>query len=90
MAEISKYPWDVSIAYQIMWCESEGNPTNHNFSHETKDDSWGLFQVNLYGKLALTRPPAEWLKIPENNIEFAYKLYLEQGWGAWRNCYNKI
>jgi len=80
---LTQYDWDAETAYEIMLCESKGNPEAHNFSHKTKDDSWGLFQINLYGELAKTRPSPEWLKIPENNIDYAYKIYLENGWGQW-------
>ena len=84
---INRYDWNPEIAYRIMVCESKGNPEAHNFSHKTKDDSWGLFQINLYGRLADNRPIAEWLIIPENNIAYAYEIYQEQGWGAWNRCY---
>jgi len=83
---VSEYGWNDKIAYKVMICESGGNPNAHNFSHITKDDSWGLFQINLYGNLAKTRPSAEYLKNPINNIEYAYKIYLSEGWGAWKNC----
>ena len=86
MAEISRYSWDSSIAYKIMLCESSGNPNSHNFNHTTKDNSVGLFQINLYGALAKERPSADWLKIPANNISYAFKLYQSGGWNHWKNC----
>jgi hypothetical protein len=87
---ISQYNWDSHIAYEIMLCESSGNPEAHNYNHRTKDNSWGLFQVNLYGNLANNRPTAKWLKVPENNISYAYELYRERGWKPWGNCYKKV
>ena len=81
-----EYDWCPDTMYRIMRCESRFNPSAHNFSHRTKDDSWGLLQINLYGNLKKERPSAEWLLIPENNIEFAYKLWISQGYNAWRNC----
>ena len=70
-----------------MECESQGNPNAHNFSHQTKDDSWGLFQINRYGKMA-HRPDPEWLKVPENNIAYAYEIWKRQGYNAWKRCYS--
>jgi len=87
---IDQYDWDTDFAYKIMFCESSGNPNTHNFSHRTKDDSWGLFQINLYGNLANERPSSEWLLVPENNVEYAYQLYQRRGWQPWGICWGKI
>jgi len=87
---ISQYDdWNSTIMYRIMECESKGNPEAHNFSHRTKDDSWGLFQINRYGKLSY-RPSAEWLKVPENNVEYAYEIFKKQSYGAWKSCYQSV
>lgn len=86
---IRSYDWDYTLAQKIMICESGGDPTIVNDSPETEDYSIGLFQINLYGDNALHRPPEDWLKNPSNNIYYAHKLYVESGWGQWRNCYNK-
>ena len=87
---IIRYDWNSKKAKQIMFCESSNNPNEHRFSHKTRDDSWGLFQINLYGNLSKNRPSAEWLKVPENNIAYAYQLYSEFGWSPWMNCRDKI
>ena len=84
---LTPYDWDADKMYEVMICESGGNPNTHNFSHETKDDSWGLFQINRYGDLAKTRPSAEWLLEPENNVKYAYKIWQAQGKIAWSNCW---
>jgi hypothetical protein len=91
---IREYDWNSEEAYKIMLCESGGNANSHNFNHKTRDNSYGLFQINLYGSLANTRPSAEWLKVPANNIDFAYDLYVKEGrrfgtTGGWRNCAKK-
>lgn len=70
-------------ALEIAKCESGLNPSAINDNPKTGDYSVGLFQINLYGDLAKERPSREWLLIPENNIQFAYELYLKRGWGAW-------
>ncbi len=83
---LKKYDWDVKIAYRILLCESQGNSKAWNYSDITGDDSIGLMQINLYGKLAKVRPKREWLFIPENNISYAYQVYKSSGWKAW-SCY---
>lgn len=85
---INQYDWDTNLMYRIMQCESKGDPNAHNFSHKTKDDSWGLLQINRYGKLDY-RPGPEWLVVPENNIDYAYEIFLKEGYEAW-GCYKKV
>jgi hypothetical protein len=87
---VSQYDWCVDTAYKIMGCESSLNPNAINVNHRTLDYSVGLFQVNLYGNLSSVRPSKEWLLVPENNIEYAYQIWLKQGYSAWRNCYRQI
>jgi hypothetical protein len=72
---IEEYDWNVVIAAQIINNESTCDSTAHNASSTTGDDSYGLFQVNLYGSLAKSRPNAQWLLNPQNNVAYAYKLY---------------
>jgi len=87
---LGEYDWDVNIAYSVMMCESGGNPEVVNDNPLTGDYSIGLFQVNLYGANALSRPSEEWLKDPFNNINYAYELYSKGGFAKhWRNCLNK-
>lgn len=86
--ELQKYDWDSELMYKIMMCESGGNP---NVINKTPPDfSVGLMQINIYGKLAESRPSEEWLKVPENNIKFGYEIWKQQGYNAWKNCYNKV
>jgi hypothetical protein len=84
---IASYDWDYATAYRIMICESGRNPEALNDNPNTRDYSVGLFQINLYGNLRNTRPDEDWLRVPENNISYAYIIYQEQGWFAWLNCY---
>lgn len=85
---VRRYDWPAHEALAIMDCESGGDPTAHNLNHKTRDDSWGLYQINRYGSLK-NRPSAEWLKVPENNIEYAYKMWQRRGWLDWLNCARK-
>lgn len=58
--------------------ESEGNPHAHNYSDATKDDSYGLWQINYYGNLRDSRTqdygPPESLYDPNANAQAAYKM----------------
>lgn len=83
---LAKYDWDINEAYKIMLCESGGNPTLININSFTKDESYGLFQINIFGELKKKRPDAEWLLNPENNIDYAYRLYSKHLWKPWKRC----
>ncbi len=90
LEEVSKYDWDVNVVMQIMALESGCNPTALNNNPATRDYSVGLFQINLFGGNAASRPSEEWLKVPENNIAYAYKLYkTPTGYNHW-TVYKKI
>ena len=71
------------VALDVAKCESGLNPLAVNNNPKTRDFSVGLFQINLYGDLAKKRPAKEWLLIPENNIKYAYEMYLRSGWSPW-------
>lgn len=66
-----------------MLCESGGNPAAHNNNAHTGDDSWGLMQINRFGKLAQVRPASHLLTDPEFNIRYAAGMYRAQGWRPW-------
>ena len=74
---LNKYDWPVWKARKVMMCESGGDPENINDTPATYDYSVGLFQINLFGSLQDHRPSEEWLKVPENNLDYAYKLWSE-------------
>ena len=90
---VAKYfPADqVDNALAVMNIESAGGDANaHLYSDITGDDSWGLYQINRYGRLAQGRPSAEWLRDPENNIKYAAGMYAGQGWTPWTNTARKL
>lgn len=82
-SEIQKYDWNKTVAHNVMIAESSGNHLTVNDNPRTGDYSVGCFQVNLYGRLASTRPSEAWLKIPANNVAYAYQLYAANGWSPW-------
>lgn len=82
------YDWDVRTAYAICMAESGGDPIAHDYSDATKDDSYGLFQINLYGNLKYGRPAPNVLVTVKGNVEFAYRLYKLHGWSAWSTYKN--
>jgi hypothetical protein len=88
-AEIRKYNWRQDVALAVAKAESGLRPDAHNFSHTTRDNSWGCFQINIYGANAITRPPASELVKPEVNVAFAWQLYVSNGYsfiGQWGVC----
>ena len=81
--EISKYDWDIETMAFILQCESSGNPRAIGDTN-TKYHSYGLLQIRLLPNREYT---TEELFNPERNIEAGYKIWQEQGYGAWKNCY---
>lgn len=80
---------DWRVFKRIMLCESGGNPAAHNWNPATGDDSWGILQINRYGKLAATRPLPAKLIDPEFNIRYAAGMFHAQGYKPW-SCAKKL
>jgi len=78
-SQLSKYDWPQADAYKIMMKESGNIPSTVNDNPSTGDYSVGCFQINLIGAMRATRPSEESLKVAENNVAHAYKMYSEQG-----------
>lgn len=84
---------DAKSALAIATCESGLNPLAHNYNPKTKDDSYGLLQINLWGNNKKNRPSPEVLTTVEGNINFAKTLFdgSNQTWsGNWKNCAKKL
>lgn len=86
----------LAIAKQIVFLESGNRPYAHNDNPVTGDNSYGLFQINMYRGLEESRQKAYKLDSNEDlfdarrNAEIAYKI--SKGgtkWGAW-TTYKKI
>lgn len=69
--------------------ESGGNERAHNSNASTRDDSYGLFQINMYGDLGPRRRQQYGLRSnaelydPNRNVDIAGKIYRSQGKSAW-------
>lgn len=74
-------------AKSVANCESHLNPRAGENGYNI-----GLFQINIYGKLALSRPSKEWLLNAENNISYASKIFKSHGTfkKAWVICSKKV
>ena len=95
LSEIVKYDWPQDQAYKVMFQESTNNPTVINDNPRTGDYSVGCFQINLIGRMRATRPSEESLLIAENNVRYAYQMYVEQGrtfckTSGWYNTCRKV
>lgn len=51
-------------------CESRLNPKAGENGYNI-----GVMQINIYGKLGMTRPSKEWLLDAENNIKYASTIF---------------
>ena len=69
--------------------ESSGRTNAHNPNAKTGDNSYGLWQINMLGRMGPERrrmfniQSDEDLWDPAVNAKAAYKLYQMQGFGAW-------
>lgn len=87
---------DLAIAIAVALAESSGNPKAHNANTATKDNSYGLWQINMYGALGPARRKTFNLKKnedlfdPQVNANAAFKIYKGAGgkftdWTKFRN-----
>ena len=78
---------EVALATAIAMAESGGNTRAHNT--RPPDDSYGLWQINMYGSLAVARRVAfgiatnDALFDPATNARAAKMIRQGQGWSAW-------
>ena len=79
---------EYSYAMKVAKAESGLRANAHNYNPKTKDNSYGLMQINIYGSLAKSRPSGEWLLNPENNIAYAKQLRDSSGWNCWSTVKN--
>jgi hypothetical protein len=91
-ALVNQYDWDVNIAMAVMEAESTCNIGATGDTWEIGGltaPSCGLFQV----RTLVGRPTCEELKVPETNVEWAYRIYTasvergNNGWYPW-SVYN--
>jgi len=85
-------------AWAVAMKESTGNPLAHNGNSSTGDNSYGLFQINMIGKLGAARMEKYGLSEyddlfdPYVNARIAFQMSSEgTNWGAWgigANAYN--
>lgn len=93
-AEISTYASragfsgdDLKIAVAVALAESGGNPQSHNIT--PPDNSYGLWQINMYGTLGPARRATYGLASndalfdPATNARVAHGVFKASGWKAW-------
>lgn len=78
---------NLDIAVAVALAESEGNPRAHN--GEGRDDSYGLWQINMLGDMGPDRRKRFGLKSnadlfdPATNARVAYGIWKSEGWSPW-------
>ena len=80
----------LKMAWAVVKAESMGRQYAHNDNPRTGDNSYGLFQINMYRSLEASRQEAyglesnEELFNPHTNATIAYKISGGgTSWGAW-------
>ena len=80
-------PEESKLVSRIAMGESSGNPMA--FNGKGADQSYGLMQINMLGDMGPERRAEfgltsnDQLYDPQTNMNAAYKIYKQQGWGAW-------
>jgi hypothetical protein len=80
---------EAPIMAAIAAAESSGNPRAHNPNTRTGDNSYGLWQINMLGRMGPERrrqfgiQSDEELFDPEVNAKAARKIFEQQGFKAW-------
>lgn len=78
---------DADVAVAVALAESSGNPSEHN--GKGLDDSYGLWQINMYGSLGPDRRKRFGLSSnadlynPSTNARVAYAIWKSEGWSPW-------
>ena len=81
--------YNLKVAWAVVMKETHGNPLAHNYNPHTGDNSYGIFQINLYGALkyrvkAYGLKSAHELTNPVRNAEIAYELSSGgTDWSPW-------
>lgn len=80
-------PEEARVMAAIAMAESSGNPNAYNGAG--RDNSYGLWQINMYGSMGPDRAQQfglssyDQLYNPSTNANAAYGIYKQQGFGAW-------
>jgi len=79
----------LKIAWAVAMKETHGNPLAHDFNRKTGDDSYGVFQINLYGAMKgriseFHLKSAQELTNPVKNAQIAYQMSAGgRDWSPW-------
>jgi myosin-crossreactive antigen len=81
---------DAKIMGAIGMAESSGDPNAHNDNPKTKDNSYGLWQINMryHNHKELQIHTNEDLFVPFINADAAHRIFKSQGFKAWSTYKN--
>lgn len=74
------------MAYAICMAESRGNTEAYHINLNGSVDR-GLMEINSVHSNLINGDVLS-LYNPQINVEVAYKIYCQQGWGAWQTYIN--
>ena len=81
----------LKVAWAVAMKETHGNPLAHNYNPSTGDNSYGVFQINLYGALKgrlshYGLKSAKQLTDPIKNAQIAFSMSSGgKNWSPWHS-----
>lgn len=79
---VTKYNWDIKIAYAVCMGESKGNQFAANRTDVHKDANGNVICVGSFGLMQISCHSGE-VYDPDANMAIAWEKYKARGWQPW-------